>query len=67
MRRGRFDRWESIDVPVTLAWGERDRLVTPPRRWLPARTVRLPGCSHLAMWDDPVLVAATIARTAAAA
>ena len=67
MRRGRFDHWDSIDVPVTLAWGERDRLVTQPRRPVPARTVTLPGCSHLAMWDDPGLVAETIVDTASLA
>ncbi|MEU4241871.1 alpha/beta fold hydrolase [Actinoplanes sp. NPDC026619] len=47
------------DVPVTIAWGERD-LVLPvrqaarARQVLPhARHVRLPGCGHLPFADDP--------------
>ena len=61
MRRGVFGGPDGIDVPVTLAWGERDRLVRPPRTPPPGwRTVVLPGCGHLPMWDDPALVANTI-------
>jgi pimeloyl-ACP methyl ester carboxylesterase len=47
------------DVPVTIAWGDRD-LVLPfrqagrARRVLPeARHVRLTGCGHLPFPDDP--------------
>ena len=47
------------DVPVTIAWGDRD-LVLPyrqaarARRVLPhARHVRLAGCGHLPFADDP--------------
>jgi len=51
------------DVPVTIGWGARDRLL--PRRQafvakarLPgARFVLLPGCGHVPMTDDPQLVA----------
>lgn len=51
------------DVPVTIAWGSKDRLL--PRRQalvakarLPAaRFVLLPGCGHVPMTDDPELVA----------
>ncbi|MFF3291363.1 alpha/beta fold hydrolase [Streptomyces sp. NPDC003023] len=51
------------DVPVTIAWGSRDWLL--PRRQgvrakhvIPlARLVRLPGCGHVPMSDDPALVA----------
>ena len=54
MRRTSFQGPEGIDVPVTLAWGEHDRLVrpplVPPAGW---RTVLLPDCGHLPMWDDP--------------
>lgn len=64
-RRERFSGGQEIDVPVTIAWGERDRLI--PRRArrrdeLPATThwVDLPGCGHSPMWDDPDLVARTI-------
>ncbi|UQX00104.1 alpha/beta fold hydrolase [Streptomyces sp. RerS4] len=61
------------DVPVTLAWGSGDRLL-PPRQGvrakhtLPgARLVRLPGCGHVPMHDDPALVARVITDTAHAA
>ncbi len=57
MRAGRFAGLEQIQVPVTLAWPEHDRLVTRPRR-LPAntRSVVLRGCGHIPMWDDPEAV-----------
>lgn len=51
------------DVPVTIAWGEHDRLVGPPkpgRRPAGARFVVLPGVGHTPMWDDPELVARTL-------
>jgi len=65
MRRGAFAGPDGIDVPVTLAWGERDRLVRPPRTPPPGwRTVVLPDCGHLPMWDDPALVARVIRETA---
>jgi len=51
------------DVPVTIAWGELDRLVAPPRperRPAGARYVALPGVGHTPMWDDPELVARTL-------
>jgi pimeloyl-ACP methyl ester carboxylesterase len=50
-------------VPVTIAWGTRDRLLLPGQarialRRLPrARFVPLPGCGHVPMTDDPALVA----------
>ena len=31
MRGTPFERADEIDVPVTIAWGEEDRLVAPPR------------------------------------
>ncbi len=49
------------DTPITLAWPEFDRLVAKPARlpsWI--RSVDLPGCGHLPMWDDPELVAETL-------
>jgi pimeloyl-ACP methyl ester carboxylesterase len=65
MRRSRFAGAEGIDVPVTLAWGEHDRLVRPPVRPPPHwRTLLLPDCGHLAMWDDPELVVRVIRATA---
>jgi len=51
------------DIPVTLAWGERDRLVAPPRperRPAGARFLVLPGVGHTPTWDDPELVARTL-------
>lgn len=59
MRAGTFTRLGEIEVPVTLLWPERDRLVAPPPRRLPAGVQQqsLHGCGHLPMWDDPVAVA----------
>ncbi len=51
------------EVPVTIAWCERDRLVGPPRpeRCPPgARFLVLPGAGHTPTWDDPELVARTL-------
>ena len=51
------------DVPVTIAWGEHDRLVGPPkpqRRPAGARFLILPGVGHTPTWDDPELVARTL-------
>ncbi|WP_399882444.1 alpha/beta fold hydrolase [Streptomyces sp. BBFR51] len=50
-------------IPVTVAWGNRDRLLLPrqgirAKHTIPrARLVRLPGCGHVPMNDDPALVA----------
>jgi pimeloyl-ACP methyl ester carboxylesterase len=55
-------------VPVTIAWGTRDRLLPPgqarvaERRLPSARHVPLPGCGHVPMTDDPELVAAVVLR-----
>ncbi|KIF06462.1 alpha/beta hydrolase, partial [Streptomyces sp. RSD-27] len=60
-------------LPVTIAWGSRDRLLPPrqgvrAKRTLPgARLVRLRGCGHVPMNDDPALVARVVRRTARAA
>jgi pimeloyl-ACP methyl ester carboxylesterase len=50
-------------VPVTIAWGTKDRLL-PPRQVLQAkerlpgaRILPLHGCGHVPMTDDPALVA----------
>ncbi|MFD9317740.1 alpha/beta fold hydrolase [Streptomyces sp. NPDC060053] len=53
-------------VPVTLGWGTRDWLLVRrqgvrAKRIIPAaRLVRLPGCGHVPMSDDPALVARLI-------
>ncbi|HEY2715811.1 MAG TPA: alpha/beta fold hydrolase [Solirubrobacterales bacterium] len=47
-------------VPVTIAWGELDQLVAPPRperRPAGARCLTMPGVGHTPTWDDPELVA----------
>lgn len=50
-------------VPVTIAWGTRDKLFRRPRaatvtRLIPhVRLLRLPGCGHVPMNDNPELVA----------
>ena len=64
-RRERFRDGQQIEVPVTIAWGEKERLLPRKARRqdeLPghARVVILPGCGHSPMWDDPPLVATTI-------
>ncbi|WP_058041458.1 alpha/beta fold hydrolase [Streptomyces roseifaciens] len=54
------------DVPVTIAWGTRDRLLlrrqgVRAKKVIPgARLVRLPGCGHVPMNDDPALVARVV-------
>lgn len=59
-------------VPVTVGWGDRDRILRPhqadrARRQLPdARHVPMPGCGHVPMSDDPDLVAGLILQTTGA-
>lgn len=57
------------DVPVTIVWGARDRIL-PPRQaarvqaMIPgARLVQLPDCGHIPMNDSPHLVASVILET----
>jgi pimeloyl-ACP methyl ester carboxylesterase len=64
-RRERFRDGHDIDVPVTVAWGDHERLIPAKARRrdeLPTHTrfVTLPHCGHTPMWDDPQLVARTI-------
>jgi pimeloyl-ACP methyl ester carboxylesterase len=58
MRAGRFAGLAEIDVPLTLAWPEHDRLVARPSA-VPAfaHEFRLRGCGHMPTWDDPEQVA----------
>ena len=56
------------EVPVTIAWGTRDRLL-PQRQILVAKArvpqaelVPLPGCGHVPVTDDPALVADVLLR-----
>ncbi|MEU3720154.1 alpha/beta fold hydrolase [Streptomyces californicus] len=56
-------------IPVTVAWGTADRILLRrqgirAKRVLPdARLVRLPGCGHVPMNDDPALVARVVLDT----
>lgn len=60
----------SDQVPTTIAWGDRDRVLLPrqARRAaaaLPrARVISLRGCGHVPMWDDPAQVADVLLRAA---
>jgi pimeloyl-ACP methyl ester carboxylesterase len=63
MRTHVFDPAGYPAIPVTLAWGELDRLVGPPRperRPAGSRFLVLPRVGHTPMWDDPELVARTL-------
>lgn len=71
LRAGRAVIWNGAQptVPVTVAWGERDRIL-PVRQaaraaaLLPgAQHVVLPDCGHVPMSDDPDLVSDTILAT----
>jgi len=54
MRAHRLEDGVGIDVPVTLAWADQDRLVGPQRVALtPTRTVVLRDAGHVPMWDVP--------------
>jgi pimeloyl-ACP methyl ester carboxylesterase len=68
-----FTETVPADVPVTIAWGEKDHLL-PPRQArvaqerLPHATFAvLPGCGHVPMTDDPALVARVLLEGSARA
>jgi pimeloyl-ACP methyl ester carboxylesterase len=68
MRTHVFDPTSYPRIPVTLAWGELDRLVGPPRperRPASARFLTLPSVGHTPTWDDPGLVATLLLRGSA--
>lgn len=60
-----------IAVPVTIAWGTKDRILLKgqaerARRLIPeANWVDLPGLGHIPVADDPALIARTILETTA--
>ena len=68
LRNGRDVRFtdDVPGLPVTVAWGTRDMLLVRrqgirAKRIIPkARLIRLPGCGHVPMNDDPALVARVI-------
>jgi pimeloyl-ACP methyl ester carboxylesterase len=59
LHAGHFTGAAAVAQPVTVAWGERDKLLLPrqaerARAAMPqARHLRLPGCGHHPMVDDP--------------
>ncbi len=68
MRGEPFERSGEIDVPVTIVWGERDRLVGPPReeRMPPGtRYSTAPGWGHTPTRDDPEGVARVLLEASA--
>lgn len=68
LRAGRAVRFtdDLPGLPVTVAWGTKDMLLVRrqgvrAKQMIPrARLVRLPGCGHVPMNDDPALVARVI-------
>jgi pimeloyl-ACP methyl ester carboxylesterase len=73
LREHRFGG-HTYEVPVTVAWGERDRLLiygrqsTRAQRLLPdARHVTLEGCGHVPTWDDPDQVTRVLLEASAEA
>src|ERR671918_2241090 len=71
-RRARFRNGASIQVPVTVAWGDAEQLIPRKARRqdeLPphTETVTLAGCGHVPFWDNPEEVARTILETTAPA
>jgi pimeloyl-ACP methyl ester carboxylesterase len=67
--RVRFEGGQHIAVPVTVAWGDKERLIPARARRqdeLPAHTrrVELSGCGHLPFWDAPEETARAIIETA---
>jgi pimeloyl-ACP methyl ester carboxylesterase len=68
LEKDRFTGGDAITVPVTVAFGTRDRVLFPVltrhRDELPAQTrwVRLRGCGHVPMVDDPAGTAELLLR-----
>ena len=68
MRSTPFERANEVKVPVTIAWGELDRLVGPPRRErMPegTRYFAVPGWGHTPTRDDPEGVARVLLEASA--
>ncbi len=70
MRAGAFEHNGEIDIPVTLAWGEKDRLLRRPSETrIPpgAESITVPGWGHTPTWDDPEGVARLVLEMSAGA
>ena len=71
LRAYEFPETQEVEVPVTVAWGAKDRLLWPRQarraaHALPhARVLLLDGCGHVPTWDDPEQVARVILEGAA--
>jgi len=68
MRRYVCEDLDRVTVPTTIAWGELDRLVGPPkpeRRPPGSRFVKLEGCGHTPNWDAPELISELLLETSA--
>ena len=63
MRAGVFEAASGVEVPVTIAWGQQDRIVGRPsrtRRPEGARYYEMPAWGHIPTWDDPEGVASLL-------
>jgi pimeloyl-ACP methyl ester carboxylesterase len=72
LRAYEFSDAQEVKVPVTVAWGAKDRLLRPRQarraaRAIPrARVLLMDGCGHVPTWDDPEQVARVLLDGAAA-
>lgn len=70
LHEGHFTGGAAVTTPVTVAWGDKDKLLLPRqaerarRAILQARHVQLPGCGHVPMVDDPRTTARAILTSA---
>jgi pimeloyl-ACP methyl ester carboxylesterase len=66
LSRSNFSGGDQIDVPVTIAWGQHDRVLWPRQAAraaaaIPqAKMLTLSGCGHVPITDDPDQVARVI-------
>jgi len=68
MRRYVCEDLDRVTAPTTVAWGELDRLVGPPRperRPPGSRFRKLDGCGHTPNWDAPELIGELLLQTSA--
>jgi pimeloyl-ACP methyl ester carboxylesterase len=68
MRRYVCEDLDRVTVPTTIAWGELDRLVGPPRperRPAHSRFIELEDCGHTPNWDAPERIGELLIETSA--